>query len=44
MILRILKQLLNINDQDNVKYLIDDTDKSLTIFVNKGNKDEMEDH
>lgn len=42
MILKILKQLLNINDQDNVKYLIDDTNKSLTVFVNKENKNEME--
>lgn len=42
MILKILKQLLNINDQDNVKYLIDDTNKSLTVFVNKKNKNEME--
>ena len=44
MISKILKKLLNINDQDDVKYLIDDSDRSLTIFVNKGNKNEMEDH
>lgn len=38
MISKILKKLLNINDQDDVKYLINDSDRSLTIFVKKNMK------
>lgn len=38
------KKLLNITDQDNVECVINDADKSLTIFVNKEDKNEMESH